>query len=195
MDAAAAEVHAVAVSTHHVAAAGNLSGDDRLLLGVAASTARFLQLDAAVVGWRSPAPRWPPRRSRSPTRWRTWACAAGACAPGRQLASADSRSARGTLGVLAVELAVVLAARRAALDAARSGRGHAAALPGRARAGLPAARPQPSGWSWLLGSSSTRRVRLGRIAVSGDTVRVAVGLAAILVAVDIITSRRDPVGH
>jgi len=49
MDVRAAEVHAVAVSTHDMAAAGNLSGDDHLLFGVAESAARFLQLDIAVM--------------------------------------------------------------------------------------------------------------------------------------------------
>ncbi len=111
MDATAAEVHAVAVSTHHVAAAGNLSGDDHLLLGVAASTARFLQLDAAVVrlAFTGAALAAPPVVLAYPL---AYLCLRGrrvrAWAP---LAGADSRSARGTLGVLAVELAVVLAAR------------------------------------------------------------------------------------
>ena len=191
MDATAAEVHAVAVSTHHVAAAGNLSGDDHLLLGVAASTARFLELDAAVVrlAFTGAALAAPPVALAYPL---AYLCLRGrrvrAWAP---LAGADSRSTRGTLGVLAVELAVVLAAR--GLGWTLPDPVVVTLLVCQAALALGFRRlDRTERWSWLLGSASRPRVRLGRLAISGDTVRVAVGLAAILFAVDIIASRRIP---
>jgi signal transduction histidine kinase len=191
MDAAPAEVHAVAVSSHHMAAAGNLSGDDHLLLGVAASCARFLQLDAAVVrlAFTGAALAAPPVALLYPLAYlflrgrhvRAW----------RPLADADSRSVTGTLGVLAVELAVVLAARR--LGWTLPNPVVVTLLLCQAALALGWRRlDRTERWSWLLGSSSTRSVRLGRLAVSGDTVRVALGLAATLFAVDIITSRAIP---
>jgi signal transduction histidine kinase len=191
MDATPAEVHAVAVSTHHVAAAGNLSGDDHLLLGVAASTARFLQLDAAVVrlAFTGAALAAPPLVLAYPL---AYLCLRGrrvrAWAP---LAGADSRSARGTLGVLAVELAVVLAAR--GLGWTLPDPVVVTLLVCQAALALGFRRlDRTERWSWLLGSASRPRVRLGRLAISGDTVRVVVGLAAILFAVDVIASRRIP---
>jgi signal transduction histidine kinase len=107
------------------------------------------------------------------------------------LAGADSRSARGTLGVVAVELAVVLATR--GLGWTLPDPVVVTLLVCQAALALGFRRlDRTERWSWLLGSASRPRVRLGRLAISGDTVRVVVGLAAILFAVDVIASRRIP---
>ena len=190
MDVRATEVHAVAVSTHDMAA-GNLSGDDHLLFGVAASAARFLQLDIAVMrlAFLGAAVAAPPLVLAYPLAY--LGLRGRHIRPWRQLAGADTRSLSGTAGLLAVELAAVLTAR----------------LPGWTLPDpivvtvLACQAALALGWrrlhrterlGWLLGASSTRSVRLGRLAVSLDTVRVVLGLATTLVAVDIIAGRQVP---
>lgn len=190
MDVRATEVHAVAVSTHDMAA-GNLSGDDHLLFGVAASAARFLQLDIAVMrlAFLGAAVAAPPLVLAYPLAY--LGLRGRQIRPWRQLAGADTRSLSGTAGLLAVELAAVLTAR----------------LPGWTLPDpivvtvLACQAALALGWrrlhrterlGWLLGASSTRSVRLGRLAVSLDTVRVVLGLATTLVAVDIIAGRQVP---
>jgi signal transduction histidine kinase/phage shock protein PspC (stress-responsive transcriptional regulator) len=191
MDVAAASVHAVAMSSRHLAAAGNLSGDDTLLLGVAAGTARLLQLDAAVVRlvFIGTALAAPPVALAYPLAYLL--VRGRSVRPWRGLAGADSRGAAGTLGVLAVELAVVLAARRLGWT-----------LPDPVVVTLLACQAALAlGWrrldqterfGWLLGAPGSASLRLGRVAVSGDTIRVVVGLATTLVAVDLIASRTIP---
>ena len=179
------------MSTHDVAAAGNLSGDDHLLLGVAASAARFLQLDVAVmrIVFLGAAVAAPPLVLAYPLAYlglrgrhiRAW----------RQLAGADTRSLSGTAGLLAVELAAVLTARLLGWT-----------LPDPIVVTILACQAVLAlGWrrlhrterlGWLLGASSTRSVHLGRLAVSVDTVRVVLGLATTLVAVDVIAGRKVP---
>ena len=111
MDVRAAEVHAVAVSTHDMAAAGNLSGDDHLLFGVAASAARFLQLDIAVMrlAFLGAAVAAPPLVLAYPLAY--LGLRGRHIRPWGKLAGADTRSLSGTAGLLAVELAAVLTAR------------------------------------------------------------------------------------
>ena len=191
MDAASAEVHAVPMTVHQTAAAGSLGGDDALLLGVASGTARFLQLDAAVVrlAFVGMALAAPPVALAYPL---AYALMRGRrVGVWRPLADADSRAVAGTLGVLAFELAVVLAARRAGLT-----------LPDPVIATLLACQAALAlGWrrldetarfGWLLRPSSGRAVRLGKLEVNGDGVRVALGLAAILFAIDRIAGRSIP---
>ena len=191
MDAAPAEVHAVPMTVHQTATAGSLGGDDALLLGVASGTARFLQLDTAVVrlAFVGIALAAPPVALAYPLAY--------VLLRGRQvgvwrpLAGADSRGAAGTLGVLAFELAVVLAARRAGLT-----------LPDAVVATLLACQAALAlGWrrldetarfGWLLRAPSGRALRVGRLELSGDSVRVGVGVAAMLFAVDRIAGRSIP---
>jgi signal transduction histidine kinase/phage shock protein PspC (stress-responsive transcriptional regulator) len=191
MDSAAVPVHAVAMSTPNVAATGNLSGADGLLLGVAAGTAGFLRLDAAVVrlAFIGTALAAPPLALAYPlaypfVRGRT-------VRPWHGLAGADSRSASGTVGVLILELCVVLGAR--SLGWTLPDPVVVTLLAVQAALALGWRRlDQPDRFGWLLGAAGGRSVRLGRLAVSADTVRVLVGLAAMLVAVDLIASRAIP---
>jgi signal transduction histidine kinase len=191
MDAARRDVHAVAVSSHHAIAPRSLGGDDQLLLGVAANGARLLRLDVAVVrlamvGAAVAAPplalfyplAYPFLRSRRGDPW-------------RRLADVDSRGTVGTIGLLLVELAVVLAAR-----------GFGWTLPDAVVATLLVCQSalalgwrrldRAESWRWLLGSSSTRSLRLGRISITADTVRVAGGIGISLIAVNMISSRGIP---
>ena len=111
--------------------------------------------------------------------------------PWRQLAAADRRSISGAAGVLAIELAAVLAARLLGWT-----------LPDPVVVTVLACQAALAlGWrrlyraerfGWLLGTSGARRMRVDPLAVSGDTVRVVLGLAVTLVAVDLIASRRVP---
>jgi signal transduction histidine kinase/phage shock protein PspC (stress-responsive transcriptional regulator) len=191
MDARPAEVHASAVSTHHAAAAGNLSGDDHLLLGVAAGAARFLQLDVAVMrlAFLGAAVAAPPLVLAYPLAY--LGLRGRHIRPWRQLAHADSRSLTGTAGLLTVELAAVLAARR--LGWTLPDPVVVTVLVCQAALALFWRRLQRAErLGWLLDASSARSVRLGRLAVSGDTVRVVLGLAVTLAAVDIIASRHVP---
>jgi signal transduction histidine kinase/phage shock protein PspC (stress-responsive transcriptional regulator) len=188
MDVDRSAVHAVAVSIDHVAAPRTLGGEDHLLLGVAAGASRFLQLDVAVirlavVGATMAAPplalaylvAYPFTRRHRPTPW-------------RRVVGADSRSLAGTGGVLLVELAAVLAARQLGwtlpdpvLVTLLAGQGALAV--GWRRL------DRADRWSWLLGSSSGRTLRIGPVSVNGDTVRMLAGVAVILFAVNVITSR------
>jgi len=174
-----------------VAAAGNLSGDDHLLLGIAASAARFLQLDIAVMrlAFLGAAVAAPPFVLAYPLAY--LGLRGRHIRPWSQLAGADTRSLSGTAGLLVVELAAILTARLLGWT-----------LPDPIVVTVLACQGALAlGWrrlhrterlGWLLGASSTRSVRVGRLAVSLDTVRVVLGLATTLVAVDIIAGRHVP---
>jgi signal transduction histidine kinase len=190
MDVEPPEVHAVAVSSHP-ATAGALGVDDHLLLGVAARGARFFRLDIAVVrlAFLGTAIAAPPLALAYPL---TYAAIRGRqVAPWARLGGADHRSLAGTAGVLLVELAAVLTARR--LGWTLPDAVVITLLAGQAALALGWRRlDRTERWSWLLGTSSARSARIGRISITGDTVRVLAGLGVSLVAVDIITSRGIP---
>jgi signal transduction histidine kinase len=190
MDAEPPEVHAVAVSSHP-ATAGALGVDDHLLLGVAANSARFLRLDIAVVrlAFLGTAIAAPPLALAYPL---AYAATRGRrIAPWARLGGADQRGLAGTAGVVLVELAAVLTAR-----------GLGWTLPDAVVITLLACqtvlalgwrRLDGTGrWGWLLGSSGDRSLRIGRISITGDVVRIGAGLGVSLVAIDIITSRGVP---
>jgi signal transduction histidine kinase/phage shock protein PspC (stress-responsive transcriptional regulator) len=168
-----------------------LSGEDHLLLGVAAGTARRLQLDVAVVrlAFVGAAVAAPPLVLAYPLAY--LGLRGRHIRPWRPLAGADSRSLAGTAGLLAVELAVVLAA--GLLGWTLPNPIVVTVLTCQAALALGWRRlNRTDRFGWLIGASSTRSVRLGRLAISADTVRVVLGLAMSLVAVDIIASRRVP---
>jgi signal transduction histidine kinase len=191
MDAARRDVHAFAMSSHHVTAPRTLGGDDQLLLGVAANAARLLRLDVAVVrlALAGAAVAAPPVALAYPLAYPFLRGRRGD--PWRRLADVDSRGTIGTIGLLLVELAIVLTARSlgwtlpdavvVTLLICQS----ALALGWRRL-------DRAESWRWLLGSSSTRSLRWGRVSVNGDTVRVAGGIGISLIAVNMISSRAVP---
>ena len=192
MDPGARTRQAAAVSSDALTRATGLTGDGRLVLGVASAIAHFLRLDVvtlrlAVLGGSIAAPPLAacyalgyvavtPLRRRGPS---------------RRLVGVDARSPTGLVGVLLIELSAILLLRAWGLTLPDPIVGLVVAI----QTILALSWRQlerNERWGWLAGVTDGRSLSIGGRRVSGGLVRLAAGLGLVLVAAYLLTQRPVP---